>query len=53
VVDVKPRHRADKLNNAFTFAWTLRAVESRGWQYEMWSELPRDRWRALQDTADM
>jgi hypothetical protein len=24
--------------NAFTFAWTKRAVESRGWRYEVWSE---------------
>jgi hypothetical protein len=23
---------------AFTFGWTRRAVESRGWKYEVWSE---------------
>jgi hypothetical protein len=41
VVDVKPRHRADYPDNAFTFAWTRQVVESRGWQYEVWSEPPR------------
>lgn len=38
VVDVKPRHRVTRPGNVFTFAWTRRAVESRGWQYEVWSE---------------
>lgn len=38
VVDVKPRHRVARPENAFTFAWTKRAVESRGWRYEVWSE---------------
>lgn len=38
VVDVKPRHRVVKPENAFTFAWTRRVVESRGWRYEVWSE---------------
>jgi hypothetical protein len=33
VVDVKPRHRVARPENAFTFAWTKRAVESRGWRY--------------------
>lgn len=32
VVDVKPRYRAARPENAFTFTWTKRAVESRGWQ---------------------
>ncbi|WP_218951867.1 TnsA-like heteromeric transposase endonuclease subunit [Amycolatopsis anabasis] len=41
VVDVKPQHRVAKPENAFTFAWTKRAVESRGWRYEVWSEPPQ------------
>lgn len=40
VVDVKPRHRATRPDNAFTFAWTRQVVESRGWRYEVWSEPP-------------
>lgn len=35
VVDVKPPHRVVRLENAFTFAWTRRAVEARGWRYEV------------------
>ncbi|MCX4511968.1 TnsA-like heteromeric transposase endonuclease subunit [Streptomyces sp. NBC_01619] len=31
VVDVKPRHRLERPQIAFTFAWTKQAVESRGW----------------------
>nr|WSW58153.1 TnsA-like heteromeric transposase endonuclease subunit [Streptomyces sp. NBC_00998] len=38
VVDVKPAHRLDRPDVAFTFAWTRQAVESRGWRYEVWSE---------------
>lgn len=38
VVDVKPRHRLERPQIAFTFAWTRQAVESRGWQYEVWSD---------------
>ncbi|MGC5397233.1 hypothetical protein ACPXCP_15970 [Streptomyces sp. DT20] len=38
VVDVKPRHRLEKPEVAFTFAGTQEAVTSRGWQYEVWSE---------------
>lgn len=38
VVDVKPRHRLQKPEVAFTFAWTREVVTSRGWQYEVWSE---------------
>lgn len=38
VVDVKPRHRVRRPGNAFTFAWTRRVVELRGWRYEVWSE---------------
>lgn len=41
VVDVKPRHRVSKPENALTFAWTRRAMESRGWRYEVWSEPPQ------------
>ncbi|WET81102.1 TnsA-like heteromeric transposase endonuclease subunit [Amycolatopsis sp. QT-25] len=40
VVDVKLRHRVDRPDNAFTFAWTRQVVESRGWRYEVWSEPP-------------
>jgi hypothetical protein len=42
VVDVKPREQASKPKNAFTFAWTRRMVESRGWRYEVWCEPPSD-----------
>jgi hypothetical protein len=38
VVDVKPRHRLEKPEVAFTFAWTREVVMSRGWRYEVWSE---------------
>lgn len=40
VVDVKPLHRLSKPEVAFTFDWTRRAVESRGWKCEVWSEPP-------------
>lgn len=40
VVDVKPLRRVSQPEVAFTFDWTRRAVESRGWQYEVWSEPP-------------
>lgn len=40
VVDVKPRHRLSKPAVAFTFDWTRKVVESRGWKYEVWSEPP-------------
>ncbi|MEV0774637.1 TnsA-like heteromeric transposase endonuclease subunit [Streptomyces sp. NPDC050433] len=40
VVDVKPLHRLSMPEVAFTFAWTRRVVESRGWKYEVWSEPP-------------
>lgn len=40
VVDVKPLQRLSKPELAFTFDWTRRAVESRGWNYEVWSEPP-------------
>lgn len=40
VVDVKPYRRLTRPEVAFTFDWTRRAVESRGWRYEVWSEPP-------------
>lgn len=40
VVDVKPRRRLDDPVVAFSFAWTRRVVEERGWRYEVWSEPP-------------
>lgn len=40
VVDVKPRHHLSNPVVVGTFAWTRKAVESRGWRYEVWSEAP-------------
>ena len=40
VVDVKPEHLLAKPTVAYTFAWTRRLVEARGWQYEVWSGAP-------------
>jgi len=40
VVDVKPEHLLAKPVVAFSFAWTRRLVEARGWQYEVWSGAP-------------
>ncbi|MGI8309064.1 TnsA-like heteromeric transposase endonuclease subunit [Saccharopolyspora hattusasensis] len=40
VVDVKPRHRAARPENVFTFDWTRRLVESKGWSYQVFSEPP-------------
>jgi hypothetical protein len=40
VVDVKPRRSLAESVVASTFEWTRRAVESRGWRYEVWSESP-------------
>lgn len=40
VVDVKPRQRLPRPVVSFTFAWTRRAVELRGWRYQVWSEPP-------------
>ena len=37
VVDVKPEHLLAKPTVAYTFAWTRRLVEARGWRYEVWS----------------
>jgi hypothetical protein len=39
-VDVKPRRRLSRPEVAFTFEWTRQAMESRGWQYEVWNEPP-------------
>ena len=41
VVDVKPRRRLATPANTVIFGWTRRAVESRGWRYEVWSEPPQ------------
>lgn len=38
VVDVKPARRLARPEVAFTFAWSRRVIESRGWGYEVWSE---------------
>jgi hypothetical protein len=38
VVDVKPKHQLTKPNVIYTFEWTRRLVETRGWRYEIWSE---------------
>lgn len=40
VVDVKPLHRLSMPEVAFTFGWTRRAVEEKGWKYDVWSEPP-------------
>jgi hypothetical protein len=40
VVDVKPEHLLAKPTVAYTFAWTRRLVETRGWRYEVWSGAP-------------
>jgi hypothetical protein len=37
VVDVKPEDLLAKPTAAYTFAWTRRLVEARGWEYEVWS----------------
>ncbi|MFE4685239.1 hypothetical protein ACFRNJ_31320 [Streptomyces sp. NPDC056721] len=36
-MDVKPYRRLTLPEVAATFAWTRRAVEARGWRYEVWS----------------
>ncbi len=40
VVDVKPRHLLDRPKVAFSLGWAREAVESRGWEFEAWSEPP-------------
>jgi hypothetical protein len=40
VIDVKPEYLLAKPTIAYTFAWTRRLVEARGWQYEIWSGAP-------------
>jgi hypothetical protein len=37
VVDVKPEHLLARPTVTYTFAWTRRLVEARGWEYEVWS----------------
>jgi len=38
VVDVKPGRLLAKPKVAYTFEWTRRLVEARGWRYEIWTE---------------
>lgn len=38
VVDVKPARLLEREEVAFTLEWTARAVASRGWEYEVFSE---------------
>lgn len=38
VVDVKPAGRLGRPEVVSTFDWTRRAIEGRGWQFEVWSE---------------
>ncbi|MEU7603131.1 TnsA-like heteromeric transposase endonuclease subunit [Streptomyces sp. NPDC041003] len=38
VVDVKPSRQLGRPEVVFAFGWTGRAVEGRGWRYEVWSE---------------
>ncbi|MGY2152356.1 TnsA-like heteromeric transposase endonuclease subunit [Nocardia gipuzkoensis] len=38
VVDVKPAARLSVPAVQFTFEWTRRLVESRGWRYQVWTE---------------
>lgn len=40
VVDIKPGHRVLRPHSTFTFRWTRRAVESKGWRNEVWNESP-------------
>ncbi|MGW5868312.1 TnsA-like heteromeric transposase endonuclease subunit [Streptomyces sp. NPDC055239] len=40
VVDVKPHRQLTRPEVAIAFEWTRRAVEARGWRYEIWSEPP-------------
>jgi hypothetical protein len=40
VVDVKPRHLLARPKVAFSLGWAREAVESRGWEFEVWSEPP-------------
>lgn len=40
VVNVKPAHRVDDPKIADTFAWTRRAVQDHGWDYEVWTGAP-------------
>jgi transposase InsO family protein len=40
VVDVKPRHLLTRPKVAFSLGWAREAVESRAWEFEVWSEPP-------------
>ena len=39
-VDVKPRHLLTRPKVSFSLGWAREAVESRGWEFEAWSEPP-------------
>lgn len=43
VVDVKPRARLDEPKVSFTLDWTRQVVSSRGWRYEVSSEVAEPR----------
>jgi hypothetical protein len=43
VVDVKPKSRISNPDVASVMTWTRRAVEARGWLYEVWSGTPTGR----------
>ncbi|MFJ1610716.1 TnsA-like heteromeric transposase endonuclease subunit [Streptomyces sp. NPDC088253] len=40
VVDVKPARRLSHPDVAFSFRWSREVIESRGWDYQVWSEPP-------------
>jgi len=40
VVDVKPRHLLTRPKVSFSLGWARETVESRGWEFEAWSEPP-------------
>ena len=40
VVDVKPWHLLTRPKVSFSLGWAREAVESRGWEFEVWSEPP-------------
>jgi hypothetical protein len=50
VIDVKPEHLLTNPAVAYTFAWTRRLMEARGWQNEVWhGELKTDLSTPLSD----
>ncbi|MFB6980746.1 TnsA-like heteromeric transposase endonuclease subunit [Streptomyces scopuliridis] len=40
VVDVKPRHLLTAPKVAFSLSWAREVVESRGWEFQVWTEPP-------------